>query len=351
MPPSPVEIAGRPVGPGHPAFVIAELSGNHRGSLELAKELVLAAAEAGADAVKLQHYTPDMLTLNSDQPSFRISTGTIWDGRTLHDLYREASTPWEWTAELFATARGAGIECLSTPFGTEAIDFLESFDPPAHKIASFEAVDLELVRAVASCGRPVIASTGLCTLREIDDLVRTVRGAGNHQLVLLRCNSAYPAIFEELDLRTIPHMLDTWNVPVGLSDHTLGSTSTVAAVTLGACVVEKHITIKRADGGPDAAFSLEPDEFADLVTAIRDTEKALGTVRYGPTKRESASLVFRRSLFFVRDLTAGDLVDAADVRSIRPGHGLAPSELHHVLGRRVAEDTVAGTPVTIDLLR
>lgn len=350
MPPSPVEIAGRPVGPGSPSFIIAELSGNHRGSIERAKELVLAAAEAGADAVKLQHYTADMLTLDSALPSFQISTGTIWDGRTLHDLYREAATPWEWTAELFETARSAGMECLSTPFGPEAIDFLEPFNPPAHKIASFEAVDLELVRDVASRGRPVIASTGLCTLREIDDLVRTVRDAGNDQLVLLRCNSAYPAIFGELDLRTIPHMAETWNVPVGLSDHTLGSTSTVAAVALGACVIEKHITTKRAEGGPDGAFSLEVDEFADLVTAVRDTEKALGTIRYGPTERESASLVFRRSLFFVRDLAAGDVVGADDVRSIRPGHGIAPSELHHVLGRRVADDVVAGTPVDTHLL-
>ncbi|MCU1447967.1 MAG: N-acylneuraminate-9-phosphate synthase [Acidimicrobiales bacterium] len=343
-------VAGRPVGPGHPTYVIAELSANHGQRLERAEELVRAAAEAGADAVKLQTYTAGSMTLDSDNEVFRVAEGTLWSGRTLYDLYEEAHTPWDWLPKLQAVAHEVGLELLSSPFDTEAVDFLVEHDVPALKIASFELVDLELIAYAASKGRPLIVSTGMATAEEIDAGVVTALEAGAAGVALLRCNSAYPAPPEEMDLRTIPDMLERWRVPVGLSDHTLGSAAAAAAVAVGATVLEKHLTMSRAEPGPDSAFSLEPLEFGAMVTAVRETEKVLGRVRYGPSSHEEASLGFRRSLFVVSDLGAGERYTRENLRAIRPGHGLPPSSLEAVLGRRAARAVERGTPLSWDLV-
>jgi N-acetylneuraminate synthase len=343
-------IGNRLVGPGEPTYVIAELSGNHNGELARALRLIDAAADAGADAVKLQTYTAATLTIDSDAPAFRITGGTPWDDRRLYELYEQAATPWEWTADLFAHARERGLHVFSTPFDRTAIDHLEALDPVAHKVASFELVDLELLRAVGETGRPVIASTGMASADEIDEAVAVLRAAGASDLVLLRCNSAYPASPEEMDLRTIPDMVQRWNVPVGLSDHTLSGTATTVAVALGACAVEKHLTLSRAEPGPDSAFSLEPAELAVLVATIREVEATLGDVRYGPSPSEAKSLVFRRSLFVVEDLDAGDRLTRENVRSIRPGDGLAPRHLDEVVGARAARKIARGTPLSWDLI-
>lgn len=347
---SPIKLGERQIGPGQPTFVIAELSANHGGSLARAEELVHAAAEAGADAVKLQTYTPASMTLDSDQPWFSVGPGTLWSGRRLHDLYAEAQTPWEWHAPLFELARSLGLEPLSAPFDRDAVDDLVGLGVQALKVASFELVDTGLLEHVASTGLPVLLSTGMATLPEIDRAVATLRGAGCTDLVLLRCNSGYPASPAEMDLRTIPHMVDTWRAPVGLSDHTLGHTAATAAVALGACVVEKHLTGSRAEKTADSAFSLEPQEFAELVRSVREAEAALGAVRYGPSPAEEASLHFRRSLFFLRDLAAGEQVDAAAVGSRRPAIGLEPRHAPQVVGRRVTRAVRRGDPVAWDVL-
>lgn len=347
---SAVSIGGRRVGAGEPTYVIAEVSGNHNGSLDRAMEIIDAAAVAGADAVKFQTYTADSLTIDSGAPPFLIGGGTPWDGRRLHDLYREAATPWEWMAPMFERARRHGLHAFSTPFDRAAIDLLESLDPPAHKIASFELVDLELLRAVAATGRPVIASTGMATAEEIDEAVATLRANGTRDLVLLRCNSAYPAPTSEMDLRSIQDMAQRWSVPVGLSDHTLTNTASIVAVTMGACVVEKHVTITRSDPGPDSTFSLQPEELRDLVSSLREAESALGAVRYGPSPSEAPSVVFRRSLFAVADIAAGEVLTDRNVRSIRPGTGLAPRHLPEVLGRRAARAMTRGTPLEWSLI-
>lgn len=344
------EIAGREIGRGRPTFVVAELSANHHQRFEEALALVRAAAEAGADAVKLQTYTADTLTLDSDAAAFRAGDGTLWAGRNLHDLYREAQTPWEWQPRLAAAATDLGMACFSTPFDDTAVDFLEAMGVPAHKIASFELVDLPLVRRVAATGKPLILSTGMASLAEIDDAVRAARAAGATQIALLKCTSAYPAPPEEMNLATIPHMAAAFGVPVGLSDHTLGSAAAVVAVTLGACMVEKHLTLRRADGGPDAAFSSEPDEFGQMVGALRVAERALGSVSYDVQPNETASLQFRRSLFVVRDMNAGEPFTADTVRSIRPSQGLAPKHLDKILGRHAKRDVSAGTPLTWELV-
>lgn len=342
-----VLVGGRPVGPGHPALVVAELSGNHRGDLGVALAIVDAAAEAGADAVKLQTYTADSLTLDSPQPWFRIE-GTAWDGRNLHELYREAMTPWEWTEPLFERAAEHGMLAFSTPFDAEALAHLEALDPPAHKVASFELIDHGLLRAVAATGRPVIASTGMADDDEIAEAVDVLRSAGDGGIVLLRCNSGYPAPTTEMDLRTITDMQARWSVPVGLSDHTLDTTAATTAVALGAVLLEKHLTLRRDEGGPDAGFSLEPAELSELIRAVRAVEAALGEVRYGPSPAEEASRRLRRSLFFVRDLPAGATVGADDVRSVRPAAGLAPKHLDAVVGRRTTHPIAAGSPVRWD---
>jgi pseudaminic acid synthase len=342
---APVLLGGRPVGHGHPAYVIAELSANHGGSIDRAVELIHEAAACGADAVKLQTYTPDTMTLPIDRPPFVVGPGSPWSGRQLYDLYAEAQTPWDWHPRLFAEARSAGIQCFSTPFDTTALSFLEDLDPPAYKVASFELLDLPLIEAIAARGRPVILSTGMATAEEIDAAVTRVRQAGSGELILLRCNSGYPADPSEMDLRTIDDMRVRWHAPVGLSDHTLSTTASTTAVALGACVIEKHLTKTRADGGPDSSFSLEPHELRDLVQQIRVVEAALGDVRYGPTPAEQSSLAFRRSLWFVRDLPAGTIVAHDDIASLRPAGGLPPSAVGEVIGRRLLTSVGVGTPV------
>jgi N-acetylneuraminate synthase len=338
------------VGPGAPVYVVAEISANHNQSYDEAVRLVHAAKEAGADAVKLQTYTPDTMTIDCRSDLFRISKGTIWEGRNLHDLYAEAYTPWDWQPKLKTVASDLGLDLFSTPFDATAVDFLKKMGVPAYKIASFELVDTALLQKVASTGKPVIMSTGMATFGEIEEAVQTLRQSGCTQLALLKCNSGYPAPPAEMNLRTIPHMAEAFGVPVGLSDHTLGIAVPVAAVALGACIVEKHFTLARADGGPDSAFSLEPHEFKAMVDAVRVAERALGRVSYEPTSREAASRLLRRSLFVVEDMKAGDVFTAKNVRSIRPGHGLAPRHLPEVLGRRAARDIARGTPLSCDIV-
>ena len=341
-----VAIGDRIIGPGQPVYVIAELSANHGQDFARACELVNLAAEAGADAVKLQTYKPDTMTIDCDRAEFRIGPGTIWEGRTLHDLYADAMTPWEWHEPLRAEAERCGMQLLSTPFDATAVNFLDDLDLPALKIASFELVDLPLIELAASTGRPLIMSTGMGTREEIDAAVSTAKAAGDGGIVLLRCNSAYPARPAEMDIRTIRDMADRWRVPIGLSDHSLGLAASLTAVAVGACVIEKHITMSRDEPGPDSVFSLEAGEFATLVREVHDAEAALGRVRYGPTEHEKPSLAFRRSIFAVADIGAGEVFTAANVRVIRPGDGLAPAELTALVGRTAAVDIGLGTPVS-----
>ena len=345
-----VHIGERLVGRGHPVYVIAELSGNHHQDYDKALALIEAAAAAGADAVKLQTYTPESMTLNSDAPPFRIGQGTIWEGRRLFDLYQEAMTPWEWQAGLKTVAEDLGMQCFSTPFDQSSIDFLVGLGVPAMKIASFEIVDLELVERIARTRLPVLMSTGMASVTEIETAVAKVRSAGTGELLLFRCNSAYPASPSEMDLVTIPHLASTWGVPVGLSDHTLSVSAAVAAVALGACAIEKHLTLTRDEPGPDSAFSLEPEEFATLVRSVHEAEEALGRIRYGPSARETPSLAFRRSLFVVAPVAKGEALTSENVRSIRPGNGLPPKSLPLILGRRAAKDVEVGTPLTWDMI-
>ena len=344
-----IEINGRRIGAGYPTYVIAEMSANHGQSYEQACALVRAAKACGADAIKLQTYTPDTLTLDCDNPYFKIH-GTLWDGRTLYDLYREAFTPWEWQPKLKKLADGLGLDLFSTPFDPSAVDFLEDMGVPAHKIASFENGDIGLLRKVAATGKPMIASTGMATLAEIDELVRTVRRSGAAQLALLKCTSAYPAPPEEINLRTIPHLAQAFDVPVGLSDHTLGTIAAVAAVAVGACIIEKHFTLSRQAGGPDSAFSLEPDEFKTMVEGVRAAEKMLGRIDYGLSPAEQKSRVFRRSLFVAADIRAGEVFTRNNIRSIRPGYGLHPRYLDDILGRCASRAIDKGTPLNWQLI-
>ncbi|MBN2564008.1 MAG: pseudaminic acid synthase [Phycisphaerae bacterium] len=343
-----ISVAGHSIGPDRRVFLVAEMSGNHGQCFERAAEIVRAAKNAGADAVKLQTYTPDTLTLDCDRPEFRIGKGTIWEGKNLYRLYAEASTPWGWQPKLKALADELGLVLFSTPFDPTAVDFLEQMNVPAHKIASFELVDLPLVRRIARTGKPIIMSTGMASLTEIEEAVQAIRGEGNEQIALLKCTSAYPAPPEEMNLRTIRDMAERFGVPVGLSDHTLGIAVPVASVALGACIIEKHFTLSRAEPGPDSAFSLEPQEFKAMVEAVRDVEKALGRVNYEVTEHERASRVFRRSLFIVQDVKAGEILTESNVRSIRPGNGLPPKHLTEIIGRRAARDLPRGTPLSWD---
>jgi len=338
-----VELDGRPVGPGHPPFMVAELSANHLGDRERALAIMEAAAEAGADAVKLQTYTADTLTIDHDGPGFRVEAG-LWAGRTLHDLYDEAHTPWAWHESLFARGQELGITVFSAPFDDTAVDFLESLDCPAYKIASFEAVDTGLIAKAAATGKPVIISTGIASRDEVREAVAAARSAGCGQLVLLHCVSAYPTPAEESNLRSIPALAEEFSVPVGLSDHTQGTAVAVAAVGLGATMVEKHLTLARADGGPDAAFSLEPDEFAALCRDCRTAHAALG-LPAGQAPATESSRIFRRSLYVVADVVAGERFTQENVRSIRPGWGLAPKHLDAVLGSTATRDIARGTPL------
>jgi pseudaminic acid synthase len=344
-----IAIAGRRIAADAPPFLIAELSANHHGSLQTALEIVSAAKAAGADAVKLQTYRPDTITLDVDDEAFKIRGG-LWDGRTLHELYREAHLPWEWHAPLFDHARRIGITIFSSPFDDTAVDLLESLGAPAYKIASFEAVDLPLVRRVARTGKPVIISTGLADADEIGEAVDAARSVGCSELALLHCVSGYPAPAADYNLQTIADMRDRFRCVVGLSDHTLDNSTAVAAVALGAALVEKHFTLDRRVGGPDDSFSLEPPELAALCRDARTAWAALGRVDYGLKSSERSNLQFRRSLYFVKPLQAGQTITADAVRSVRPGRGLAPKHLEAVIGRRLRADVGYGTPVAWELL-
>ena len=344
-----IEIENRHIGLGKPTYIIAEMSANHNQDFNQAVKILEAAKEAGADAIKLQTYTPDTLTIDSDNECFRIKR-TIWEGKNLYELYGEAYTPWEWQPKLKEVANGLGLDLFSTPFDPTAVDFLEDMGVPAYKVASFELVDLPLLRKIAETGKPIIMSTGMASLAEIDEAVRTIRQAGGNQLALLKCTSAYPASAEEMNLRTIPHLSQAFGLPTGLSDHTLDIAVPVAAVTLGACIVEKHFTLSRDIAGPDSAFSLEPDEFKAMVDAIRTAEKALGKIHYGVSEHEAKSRVFRRSLFVVKDIRAREVFTQENVRSIRPGYGLSPKHVEDVLGRRAAKNIARGTPLAWELI-
>ena len=336
----------REIGGGAPCYVVAEISANHNQQLGRAVEIIRQAKRAGADAVKLQTYTADTLTIASDRSYFQIRGDSLWAGRTLHDLYAEAFTPWEWHAELFRVAADEGIDCFSTPFDPTAVDLLESLGAPAHKVASFEIVDIPLLEAIGRTGKPVIMSTGMASLVEIEEAVDALRRSGARQIALLKCTSAYPAPPESMNLRTIPDLQERFRTVVGLSDHTLGSVVSCAAVVLGAAIIEKHLTLCRQDGGPDAAFSMEPDEFAAMVRGVRQTEHALGTVSYACTPDEAKNLAFRRSLFVVEDIRAGEPFTEQNVRSIRPGHGLHPRHLREVIGCAAVSDVPRGTPLS-----
>ncbi|MBI4804274.1 MAG: pseudaminic acid synthase [Desulfovibrio sp.] len=342
-------IDGRDIGPGLQVYVVAELSGNHGGDFERALALVQAAFESGADAIKLQTYTPDSLTIDCNTAPFRIKD-TPWGGRTLHDLYAEAATPWEWQPKLFKAARDLGMGAFSSAFDETAVDFLESLSVSVHKVASFEIVDLALLRRIAATGKPVMLSTGMASLAEIEEAVTVLRQGGAGPLALLRCVSSYPAQPEDMNLRTIPMLSQLFGTVAGLSDHSLDIVVPVCAVALGACLVEKHLTLRRSDGGPDAMFSLEPHEFADMVRAVKTASTSMGGVRFAPVNAELPGRVFRRSLFVVKDMRAGDVFDELNVRSIRPGYGLPPRFLEVVLGRRAASDIPRGTPVSFELL-
>lgn len=347
-----MKIAFREVGADRPPLVIAEMSGNHNQSLARALAIVDAAAAAGAHALKIQTYTADTLTLDCDRDEFMVGdSGSLWAGKSLHRLYQEAYTPWEWHAAIFERAGRHGMIAFSTPFDDSAVDFLESLDVPCYKIASFENNDLPLLRKVAATGKPLIVSTGMATVAELDDLVRTVRAAGCRDLVLLKCTSTYPATPADSNLRTIPQMRQLFGCEVGLSDHTGGIGTAVAAAALGATVIEKHFTLDRADGGVDSAFSIEPAELAALVQETQRAWESLGTVRFGPTDAETKSLVFRRSLYVTADMAVGDVISRENVRSIRPGHGLSPALIDTIVGLRVCRPVKKGTPVTWDLFK
>ena len=347
-----MKILNREIGPGQRPYLIAEMSGNHNQSLERALEIVDAAAANGADAIKLQTYTAETMTLNVRMPGFVIEDPkSLWAGRQLYALYEEAHTPWEWHLPIMERAARHGVHCFSTPFDDTSVDFLESLNVPAYKIASFENTDLPLIRRVAATGKPMIMSTGMATASEIDDAVRAAREAGCRDLVLLKCTSTYPATAENTNVATIPHMRTLFGCEVGLSDHTMGCGVSVAATALGATVIEKHFTLRRADGGVDSSFSMEPHELRQLREETERAWQAVGQVRYGPTAAELKSLVFRRSLYIAEAMQAGDILTRGNLRSVRPGFGLAPKHFEAVLGLPVARDIAAGTPLSWDLLR
>lgn len=339
-----VEIAGRRIGRDYEPYVICELSGNHNGSLDRALELMDAAAATGADAIKIQSYTADTITINHNGPGF-VHDGGLWDGKHLYDLYVEAQTPFEWHPVLFERARKLGVTLFSTPFDESAADLLADLDAPAYKIASFEAIDLPLIAHVARKGKPMIISTGMANLGEISEAVRTARENGCDQLVLLHCVSSYPAPDEDSNVRTVPHLGEAFGVVSGLSDHTFGSAVSVASIALGGSVIEKHFTLRRADGGPDAGFSLEPEEFSALVSDCKRAWRSLGHVSYDLCGSEAASRTFRRSLYVVADVAEGEEISSVNVRSIRPGFGLAPKHLHDVIGRRASRALKRGEPL------
>lgn len=340
---STIEIAGRKIGACHSPYIICEMSANHNGSLEKALEMIDVAVETGCDAIKLQTYTADTLTVNSSDEAFRIKGG-LWDQRTLYDLYQEAHTPWGWHEIMFERARLRGVTMFSSPFDTTAVDFLMDLNAPAFKIASFEVIDLPLIRYVASTGKPMIISTGMADDDEIEEAAQAAREGGCNDFALLHCVSGYPAPASDYNLATIPDMAKRWGVPIGLSDHTLENSTAIASVALGASVIEKHFTLDRSGGGPDDSFSLEPAEFAALCTDARTAWEAVGHIDYGRKSSELGNITFRRSLYFVKDLAEGDIVTSDSIRSIRPGYGLPPKYADALVGMRVSRNVQANTP-------
>jgi len=346
-----IKIAGRKIGPNQPPFVIAEMSGNHNHSLERALEIVEAAAKTGAHALKIQTYKPDTMTLDLNEREFHISDPkSIWAGNSLYKLYGEAYTPWEWHKPIFDRARELGIIAFSTPFDGTSVDFLESLDVPCYKIASFENTDLPLIRHVAATGKPLIISTGMASIAELDDTVKAARDAGCKHLILLKCTSTYPATANNTNILTIPHMRELFGCEVGLSDHTMGIGVSVASIALGATVIEKHFTLSRADGGVDSTFSMEPAEMAQLVLETKHAWQAMGQVSYGPSEAEKKSLQYRRSLYIVKDLKAGQLLTQENIRAIRPGLGLPTKYQEVVIGKTIKKDVKKGTGLTWDLI-
>ncbi len=346
-----IKIGDRLVGHNCPCFIVAELSANHNQNFQTALDTVVAAKKAGADAIKLQHYTPDTITFNSNKECFQITQGTLWDGTTLYELYKRAYMPWEWTSEIQRVAQNEGLICFSSPFDLSAVDFLETFDVPAYKIASFEITDIPLIEYVASKGKPIIISTGIATLADIELAVHTCRLAGNEQIALLKCSSSYPTRLEEINLLTIPNLQETFQTIVGLSDHTLDIAVPIASVALGAKIIEKHFILDRSLGGEDASFSLNPDEFEQMVSAVRNVEKALGALTYELTERQKKSKEHARSLFVVQDMKQGDLFTESNVRSIRPGCGLHPKFYNEILGKATNMHIEKGTPLNWGMIR
>lgn len=340
-----IRIGNRYVGEEEPTFIVAEVSANHLQDKKRAEEIIRAAHEAGADAVKLQTYTADTITMDCDNECFQITQGTIWDGRTCYDLYQEAYTPWEWQPDLMKLANDLGMECFSSPFDFTAVDFMEEMKMPAYKIASLEICDIPLIRKIARLGKPVIMATGIAYLEDIERAVRTCREEGNEQIILLKCTSTYPTPYEDMNLKVIPHMAETFDCLTGLSDHSMGSAVAVAGVALGAVMVEKHLTLARADGGPDGVFSMEPAEFKEMVDGIRIVEKARGKVTYQLTEKQERSREEGRSLFVTADMKKGDVFTEENMRSIRPAFGIAPMYYEEILGKRARRDISRGTPL------
>ena len=342
-----MKIANFTIDSSSPVFIIAELSANHNGSLSVALDTIRAAKRAGADAIKLQTYTADTITIDCDKEDFLIE-GTIWNGRKLYDLYKDAYTPWEWHKEIFDCAKEEGLICFSSPFDKSAVDFLENLNVPAYKIASFEITDIPLIEYVASKGKPVILSTGIATSEDIQLALDACQRMGNHNIALLKCTSSYPAPIEEANMAMIPDFKERFNVIPGLSDHTLGSTVPIVATTFGARIIEKHFILDRSIGGPDASFSMNEEEFTEMVKAVREAEKAVGQVSYEPTEKQIKGRAFSRSLYVVKDIKKGEIITNENVRSIRPGYGLHPKHFNIVLGKRAAKDLILGSRFTLD---
>ncbi len=346
-----IDFGGRTIGPGYPVFIVAEISGNHNQNFEKAKELVIVACKCGVDAIKLQTYTPDTLTIDCDNKYFQVKVNDAWKGKTLYELYGWAYTPWDWQPVLKKISESFNVPLFSTPFDETAVDFLEKMKVFAYKVASFEIGDLELLKKIGSTKKPVILSRGMASVEEIEMALKTLRSSGAGEIAVLHCVSSYPAKPEQMNLATIPDIAKKFGVVSGLSDHTLGTAVSVASVALGASIIEKHFTLRRFDGGPDAAFSLEPEEMKKLVQDVREVEKAIGRVQYGAGKRESENIVFRRSLFVVKDIKVGEKFTRNNVRCIRPGYGLAPKLLPDIFGKRAAADIERGTPLSQKLIK
>jgi pseudaminic acid synthase len=346
-----LQIGNRCIGNSNPVFIIAELSANHLQDFDLAVRTIKAMKEAGADAVKLQTYTPDTITIDCDNEYFQIKQGTLWDGKTLYQLYQEAYTPWEWQPELKKLAEDIGLIWFSSPFDNTAVDFLEMMNVPVYKVASFEITDIPLIEYIASKGKPIIISTGIASIAEIEEAINACKRMGNNQIALLKCTSEYPTPLEDVNLRTIPDMKERFGTLVGLSDHTMGISVSIAAVAIGAKIIEKHFILDRRLGGPDSAFSLEPEEFRAMVKSVRESEKALGEVNYKLTEKIKKSREFSRSLFVVEDMNAGETFTELNIKSIRPGFGLPPKQLREILGKKAKKKLIKGTPLNWDLIK